>query len=155
MEKKLETYMEMARAMSKLSPDSETKVGAIMLSENGRVVAASFNGFARGADDSSLPNTRPDKYQYIQHAERNMLYNCAFEGIRTKETTIICTLSPCLECVRACFQSGVRTIVFDELYHRFPDTDFYTNLEDIEITVQQIGKYTRLQMFKKDEKVVL
>lgn len=151
---KIENYMAMAKQMAKNSPDAETKVGAIMLSEEGRLIASSYNGFLRGAPDEKLPNSRegePNKYQFIQHAERNMLYNCAYEGIRTKNTTIICTLSPCTECLRACFQSGVKFIIFDELYHKFPDTDFYTELPDVHIFVSKIGDYTRLEMHNKKD----
>ena len=144
--KKIDAYMAMAREMAKLSPDAETQVGAVMLSAEGRVIASSFNGFLRGANDNILPKTRPDKHKFIQHAERNMLYNCAYEGIKTKDTTIICTLSPCLDCLRACFQSGVKEIIFEELYHRFPDTDFYEKLEDVAVKVIKKGKYTRLYM---------
>ena len=127
-EDKLEIYMKMAHAMKTMSPDAETKVGAIMLSSEERIVASSFNGFLRGAIDKDLPKTRPDKHKYIQHAERNLLYNCAYEGISTKNTTVVCTLSPCTECLRACFQSGVEFIIFDELYNKFPSTDFYEEL---------------------------
>ena len=138
--------MEMARNISKLSPDEETKVGAIMLTMEGRVIASSYNGFLRHANDDILPKVRPGKYEYMQHAERNMLYNCCHEGIRTKNTTIICTLSPCVECLRACYQSGVRKIIFDELYHKFPNTDFYKELKDVSVDVGKIGKYTVLEM---------
>ena len=147
---KLEVYMEMAHAIKKLSPDTETQVGAIMLSPEGRIIATSFNGFVRGAPDDKLPNKRPEKYQYILHAEANILHNCCYEGIRTKGTTVICTLSPCLDCLRACYQSGIRKIVFDELYHKFPSTDFYTKLEDIDVVVQKKGKYTVLDMQPKN-----
>lgn len=145
---KLETYMKMAHNVKEMSPDAETKVGAIMLSEEGRIIASSFNGFLRGAPDHTMPNTRPDKYEFIQHAERNILYNCAYEGIRTKNTTIICTLSPCLECLRACFQSGVTTIVFDELYHKFPNVDFYETLPDVKVEVKKAFGFTILNMEK-------
>ena len=66
-EEKMKSYMEMARAMAKNSPDAETQVGAIMLSEEGRLIASSYNGFLRGAPDHKIPNTRPDKYEFIQH----------------------------------------------------------------------------------------
>ena len=143
---KLKVYMKMAHAIKKLSPDAETQVGAIMLSSEGRIVASSFNGFIRGADDSSLPKTRPGKYTYIQHAERNLLYNCAYEGVRTKDTTIICTLSPCLECLRACYQSGVKTIYFDTLYSSCSANGFYETLCDVNVVVTKVGKYTKLDM---------
>lgn len=144
--KNIETYMKMAHEMKKLSPDSETQVGAIMLSREGRIIASSFNGFLRGAADNELPTTRPDKYQYMQHAERNILYNCSYEGIRTKDTVIISTLSPCVDCLRACFQSGVVEIIFDELYDKFPNTDFYEKLPDVHVHVSKEGDYTRLHM---------
>lgn len=143
--------MKMAHEVKEMSPDSETKVGAIMLSEEGRIIASSFNGFLRGAPDKKLPNTRPEKYEFIQHAERNMLYNCAYEGIRTKNTTIICTLSPCLECLRACFQSGVKTIIFDELYHRFSGIDFYENLPDVKVKATKATGFTILNMERFDD----
>jgi len=150
---KIEVYMEMAHSVKKLSPDAETKVGAIMLSDENRIVASSYNGFLRGAIDESLPKIRPDKYTFIQHAERNILYNCAYEGIKTKDSTIVCTLSPCEECLRAAYQSGVKTIIFDELYHKFADTDFYTKLPDLAVTVSKTGKYTSLTMTPKKSQV--
>jgi len=148
--------MGMAHEIKKLSPDIETQVGAIMLSEEGRIIASSFNGFLRGAMDESLPNTRegsPNKHDFIQHAERNMLYNCCYEGIRTKNTTIICTLSPCQDCLRACWQSGVKRIIFDQLYHRFTSTSYYLNLSDIHVNISNIGSYTVLDIssIKKDK----
>jgi dCMP deaminase len=148
---KIQIYMEMAHSVKKLSPDEETKVGAIMLSNEDRIVASSYNGFLRGAIDSSLPKTRPEKYTFIQHAERNILYNCAYEGIKTRGSTIICTLSPCEDCLRAAYQSGVKTIIFDELYHKFASTDFYKELPDVEVSVRSVGQYTVLDMESKKE----
>ena len=138
--------MAMARAMAKNSPDEETQVGAIMLSSEGRVIASSFNGFLRGAIDKDLPTKRPDKHKFIQHAERNILYNCAYEGIRTKNTTIICTLSPCLDCLRACFQSGVTTIIYKDTYHACSALGFYENLADVVVSKYTFGNYTVLEM---------
>lgn len=143
---KIETYMNMAREMATLSPDAETQVGAVMLSSEGRIIASSFNGFLRGADDTKLPKTRPDKYTFMQHAERNILYNCAYEGIRTKNTTVICTLSPCLDCLRAMYQSGVKTVIFEETYHACAADGFYEDLDDVVVTVNKSDKYTILEM---------
>jgi len=153
-EKKLDTYMLMAKNMATLSPDSETQVGAIMLSDEGRVIASSFNGFVRGTVDGSLPTTRPDKYQYMQHAERNMLYNCAYEGIRSKNTTIICTLSPCLECLRACFSAGVNQIIYKDVYSACSSENFYTELDDIFVTVEKIGTHTKLTLMEAKKRMI-
>jgi deoxycytidylate deaminase len=80
-----------------------------------------------------------------------MIYNCAYEGIRTKNTTIVCTLSPCVDCLRAAFQSGVKFIVFEKLYNKFPNTDFYTKLQDVHVYVQKLGNYILLEMVSKKE----
>jgi len=143
---KLEVYMKIAHAVKEMSSDDETQVGAVMLSSENRIIASSFNGFLRGANDYDLPRTRPGKYEFIQHAERNLLYNCAYEGIRTKDTTVICTLSPCLECLRACYQSGVKTIIFDKTYSSCSALGFYETLADVIVDKTMIGKYTRLDM---------
>jgi dCMP deaminase len=158
---KYETYMKMAYAMAELSPDENTKVGAIMLSPEGRIISSSFNGFLRGAPDDELPADREStckhgngKYTYMQHAERNMIYNCAYEGIQAKGSTIICTLSPCVDCLRACFQAGVDMVIFDKLYSAFSDTDFYKKLPDVHVYVDKdvmSTSYTCLQMITKSE----
>jgi len=142
--------MEIAHVIKKLSPDTETKVGAILLSSDGNLIAGSFNGFCQGAPDEDLPCTRPLKYELIQHAERNMLYNCNAESIGTKGSTVICTLSPCLECLRACFRSKVKTIYFDKLYTAFGSVEFYSKLPDISVVISKEGEYTRLDMSRKD-----
>jgi len=145
--------MDIARATAQLSPDEDTQVGAIMLSPEGRIIASSFNGFLRKASDKSLPCNRKDKcaeghdkYYYMQHAERNLIYNCSYSGIATKNTAIICTLSPCADCLRASYQSGVTAIVFEDLYHAFGDDGFYRKLQDVCVTVEYLGKYTILHL---------
>lgn len=147
-------YMQMAHQVKALSPDKETKVGAIMLSSEGRIVASSYNGFLRGAIDEDLPKTRPNKYEFIQHAETNIIYNCGYEGIRTKDTKIVCTLSPCLFCLRACYQSGVTTIIYDELYHNFDNDEFYSKLPDVHVSVSKTKNgFTRLDLQSKKDNV--
>ena len=149
-EEKAKVYMGLAQKIKELSPDEETKVGAIMLSSEERIIASSYNGFLRGAPDDVLPKTRPDKYKYIQHAERNLIYNCSYEGIRTKDTVVFTTLSPCEECTRACWQAGVKSIIFYKLYKNIGGLDTYKNMEDIDITISKIGPYTRLDMKHKE-----
>lgn len=146
-DKKIKAYIKMAEEIAKLSPDKETKVGAIMLSSEDRIIASSYNGFLRGANDDSLPQTRPDKYMYMQHAERNLIYNCSYNGIKTKDSSIICTLSPCKDCLRAAYQSGVKKIIFKELYHKFKNTDFYEELKDVHVIVVEKEEYTILELF--------
>lgn len=152
-EKQISKYIELAREISTLSPDAETKVGAVMLNSNEIVIAGAFNGFVVGSRSEDLPTTRPDKYEFILHAERNMLYKCSREGIKTKNSTVVCTLSPCLECIRAMFQSGVKTVAYEITYPGCSSLGYYENLADIVIIKKTVGKYTVLEMSNVDRSI--
>jgi len=138
--------MDMAKAISQLSKDIQTKVGAVLVNPRGRQIASGYNGFCRGANDDELPKTRPDKYQYMIHAETNLLYNCLDEGICTRNGIIICTLSPCDKCLRACYQSGIKTIIYDRLYQK--NSNFYKEIKDINVHVNKdiVTGYTHLTL---------
>lgn len=125
--------MDVADVVKKRSHDAETQVGAVLVNnDSGAIIATGCNGFVRGADDSKLPNTRPDKYRYIMHAEQNLVANCARHGISMDNCTLVCTHSPCVQCMRLIFQCGITRVIVKELYRDF---DELTKMEDIKITV--------------------
>ena len=114
---KLQNYMEIAETVAKRSHDAETQVGALLVNnKSGAIIATGYNGFIKGAVDSVLPNTRPDKYEYILHAEMNLLTNCARHGISMDDCFLVCTLSPCKLCMRLMINSGVERVICKELY---------------------------------------
>lgn len=128
---KLENLMEMAEVVSKRSHDVETKVGAILISnKTGAILATGFNGFVRGANDQFLPKTRPEKYQYMVHAEENLVANCARHGISMEDCNLICTHSPCIKCMRLLYQAGITEVTIKIKYRDF---DSLMNMDDIMI----------------------
>jgi dCMP deaminase len=119
---KTQNYMDVADVVSKRSHDSETKVGAVLINnQSGAIIATGFNGFVRGANDALLPDTRPLKYEFILHAEQNLIANCARHGISMEDCTLICTLSPCKLCMRLMINCGITKVVTRELYKDFQD----------------------------------
>jgi dCMP deaminase len=56
---------------------------------------------------------RPEKYQWVEHAERNAIYNAAREGITLKGSTAYLNWEPvpCSDCTRALIQAGVVEVV--------------------------------------------
>ena len=59
----------LAQSMSK---DANTKVGALIIDTESRVVVVSgWNGSARGVLDTPERNERPLKYLYTSHAEQS------------------------------------------------------------------------------------
>lgn len=119
---KTKNYMEIADVVSQRSHDSETKVGAVLVNNaSGAIIATGFNGFVRGANDNRLPSTRPLKYEFILHAEQNLIANCARHGISMEDCTLICTMSPCKLCMRLMINCGITKVVTRELYKDFQD----------------------------------
>src|SRR5258708_4938896 len=104
--------MDMAEVVSMRSHDAETKVGAVLVNnKSGAILATGFNGFVRGACDSELPTTRPQKYEFILHAETNLMANCARHGISMEDCTLISTLSPCKQCMRLMINCGITMVI--------------------------------------------
>jgi dCMP deaminase len=66
-----------------------------------------YNGFPRGLDDKLLPNTRPEKYPWMIHAERNALSNCV---VRPDNGIAYVTGQCCNDCVMALWQEGVTRV---------------------------------------------
>lgn len=132
---KIKNYMDMAEIVAERSHDAETKVGAVLINnKSGAIMATGFNGFVRGAPDGVLPTTRPDKYEYILHAEQNMIANCARHGISMEDCSLICTMSPCKVCMRMLVNCGITRVVVKELYRDFQDI---LNMKDIGLSLKE------------------
>ncbi len=132
---KNDNYMEIAETVAKRSHDAETKVGAVLISDaSGAIIATGYNGFVRGAPDDILPNTRPAKYEYILHAEQNLIANCARHGISMDNCTLICTMSPCKVCMRMLLNCGITKVIAKNLYK---DINEIKEMQDIIITITE------------------
>lgn len=133
---KLEYYIERALVVAKNSHDQSTKVGSILINpKSGAVIAEGFNGFIRGTCDNKLPQTRPEKYDYIIHAEINLLCNAVNHGIKTDGCILFCTLSPCIRCVRTLYQAGIDTIYFKDEYRDFHQS---SNMLDLNVDIEEV-----------------
>mgnify|MGYP000088074310 CR=1 FL=1 len=106
-------FMNMALNISKLSKDPSRKVGAIIVSEDGRHFSVGYNGFPKGLQESKEKWEKPAKYDYVQHAELNAIMNCPWD---CKGATIYVTLQPCHRCLGALRNSGIKNIVYLERY---------------------------------------
>jgi dCMP deaminase len=142
-EEKIDWYMGFAEQAAKRSPDAETKVGSALVNlTTGAVLSMGFNGFARGAPDRKLPNTRPLKYDLIIHSEINLLANCGRHGIPMDNCELYCTLSPCISCMRTMWQCGISRIYVKELYR---DMDKIKEMKDLNIEIHHVGKFYVLE----------
>lgn len=138
---KILSYLSMAEATAKLSPDEQTKVGCILV-RDGVIISSGYNGFLRGADDNVLPKTRPEKYEFMFHAERNSIFNCARIGTSLSGAEAYCTLSPCIDCTRSLFQCGVNKIYFKDEHSSFTKT---LNAKDFKVELGWTNNYSYIR----------
>lgn len=103
-------WMDLAKTVAGWSKDPSTKVGAVIIDSREVVRALGWNGIPRGVTDVGR-DTRPEKYLWYEHAERNAIYNAASTGTPLEGTTLFTTLPPCSDCARAIIQSGIKKVV--------------------------------------------
>lgn len=113
-------FMLLAQYIGTRSKDPSTQVGAVVVG-NGYILTTGCNGLPRGAVDTvPFRNTRPEKYFWYEHAERNAVYQAARLGVSLKGATLYTVATPslgmgvCCDCARAAIQAGIVRIVVQE-----------------------------------------
>ena len=103
-----EYFMTMAILAATRSQDAQWQAGAVLVKDR-KVLGTGYNSFPRGMPDKILPNTRPFKYDWVIHSEANALYNAGETSV--DGATCYTNGYPCLECMKACYQKGVKNFV--------------------------------------------
>lgn len=95
------------------SKDKSTKVPALIVDSEYRIISTGYNGFPIGVNDNiESRHERPIKYLFTEHAERNAIYGAAKNGIALeKKIMYLLDGPPCADCTRAIIQSGITTII--------------------------------------------
>ncbi len=110
------TFMNLACVMAQRSKDRSSAVGAVIVDPHTKApVSLAYNGMPRDVDDDvEKRHTRPHKYLWFEHAERNAIFNAARLGHRTSGCDIyISGLAPCSRCARAIIQAGILEVVIE------------------------------------------
>lgn len=115
-----EYFMAMAALSSLRSKDPNTKVGAVIVSPEHKVISIGYNGMPREVDETQLSWNKGEgldsKYLYVCHAEFNAILNTQVGGT-LKGATLYVTLFPCNECAKAVIQTGIKEVVYlDDKY---------------------------------------
>jgi len=105
-------FYNLAKEISTWSKDPSTKVGAVIVNSNKRILCTGYNGMPTDVNDVPAKRwVRPEKYFWVEHAERNAIYQAARYGISIEGSTIYTTTFPCADCTRAIIQSGIKCII--------------------------------------------
>lgn len=112
-------FLKLCEVIAEKSCDPSTKVGCVIVGPDHEIRSTGYNGMPRGVEPNNIRLERPMKYHFMEHAERNAIFNAARSGISLKDCTAYCSCAPkenggsgvCVECARALIQSGIIRIV--------------------------------------------
>jgi dCMP deaminase len=104
-------FMSLCYFVAGKSKDNRTQVGAVIVRPENDSYVTGYNGFPRGLKETKARMKRPQKYMYIEHSERNAIYNSARNGISTKGSRIYVPWVPCPECAKGIIQSGIVEVI--------------------------------------------
>ena len=96
---------------AKRSPDLSKKVGCVIASTSGRPLVVGFNDFPDRCLRKISRLERPEKYDWLEHAERKALNHAARHGIAVEGATAYVTYFPCSDCARSLADSGISRVV--------------------------------------------
>lgn len=128
----IDYYMKIAEVTADLSYAKRLHVGAVIVKEN-QILATGYNGMPSGWEnvceielmdypdefgvDNSLPlNVRLKTKPEVLHAETNAIAKVAQSTESSLGATLFCTHSPCIECAKLIYQSGISTVYYKDNY---------------------------------------
>jgi dCMP deaminase len=91
------------------SHDPETQNGAVLATRRQTIYAA--NCVPPGVARHEHRLRRPFKYDFIEHAERSVIYKAAATGIPTAGGVLYCPWFACTDCARAIVMAGISEVV--------------------------------------------
>lgn len=118
-----ETYMGTAMLHARLSKAIRAQVGAVLVTSQG-VTLTGYNGTPTGLSNECETVTWNSEHELkhlitkpeVIHAELNCILKAAREGVSCIGATMYVTLSPCVPCAAMMIQTGVKRLVYKEMY---------------------------------------
>lgn len=120
-----EYFMEMAHVVAKRSTCIRRKVGSILV-KNKHILSTGYNGAPKGLkhceevgclrSNLDIPSGQRHELCRGLHAEQNAIIQAAVFGVSIVDSTLYCTNTPCVVCVKMLINAGVSEIVFSGDY---------------------------------------
>ena len=115
-------YLKMALEWGELSYCKRRKVGALIVKDK-MIISDGYNGTPTGFENFCEDDEGYTKW-YVLHAEANAIAKVSSSTQSTKGATLYITLSPCKECCKLIFQSGIIRVVYNKEYRDSSGLEF-------------------------------
>jgi dCMP deaminase len=134
--------MQTAKTFAELSYARRLKVGAIIVKDD-RIISIGYNGMPAGWDNNcehemKWPNGEIrflETKEEVLHAETNAIAKLARSNESGEGASLFVTHSPCIQCAKLIYQSGINTVYYGTQYRDDKGLKF---LEQSKITVFQL-----------------
>jgi dCMP deaminase len=135
--------MATAKIFAELSHARRLHVGAIVVKDD-RIISIGYNGMPAGWDNNcefeyTNPQTKITELvtkPEVLHAETNAIAKLARSTESGLDSDLFVTHSPCLDCAKLIYQSGIKRVFFGVAYRDNSGVDF---LQNSGITVEQVN----------------
>jgi dCMP deaminase len=142
----IRAYMKTAETFAELSHARRLHVGAIIVKDD-RIISIGYNGMPAGWDNNcEYEVTVEDGDDYVTdlktrpevlHAETNAIAKLARSPESGLGADLFVTHSPCLDCAKLIYQSGIKRVFYSVSYRSSDGTSF---LEKSGIEVVKVEK---------------
>lgn len=126
-------YMDVAARFAKLSSARRLQVGAIVVKDD-RIISIGYNGMPAGWDNNCeyevvveaeigediILKTKPE----VLHAESNAIAKLARCSESGEGASIFVTHSPCIDCAKLIYQSGISHVYYRNSYRSGDGIEF-------------------------------
>ena len=142
MDKWQSAYIDVAQRFAELSSCERKKVGAIIVKDN-RIISIGYNGTPSGWDNvceytihhhelgTCSTVTKPE----VIHAEQNAIAKLARSNESGLGAEMYVTCSPCVECAKQIYGSGIKKVYYKDCYKNSDGIEF---LKKCNVETEQI-----------------
>tara|TARA_B100000497_G_C7679225_1_gene410796 strand:+ start:360 stop:767 length:408 start_codon:yes stop_codon:yes gene_type:complete len=121
-QKFIDAYMDVAERFARLSSAKRLNVGAIVVKDD-RIISIGYNGMPTGWDNCCEDSNNKSKPEVL-HAESNAIAKLAKSSESGLGASIFITHSPCIECAKLIYQSGISTVYYKNPYRSSAGIEF-------------------------------
>ena len=133
-EKFKQAYMQTAQTFAELSHARRLKVGCIIVKDD-RIISIGYNGMPAGWDNNcehelKWPNGEIrflETKAEVLHAESNAIAKLARSVESGEGASLFVTHSPCIDCAKLIYQSGIKRLFYAEQYRDVTGIEFLQN----------------------------
>ena len=140
-----EYYLDICKVVAARSKDPNTQIGCVIAGPAHEIRSTGYNSLPRGIrDDVPERLERPTKYLWMEHAERNAIYNAARCGTPLEGCTLYVEIMPCMDCAGRIVQAGIREVIVSGARMSQYSSEYYDeHFRNVEVLFQEAGVNVR------------